>query len=406
MAVGTVEDITAHKELEGQLRRASKMEALGRLAGGVAHDFNNLLTVVNGYADLLVDALGDDERVVDAIEIRRAGSRATELTAQLLAFGRHGSLSLEPVDLNARISALVPMLRRLLGEDIEFEVRLDPEIGAVDADPSQLDQVVMNLVVNARDAMLDGGSLKLTTSHIEALSQADIGHEANPTWARLEISDSGVGIEPAVLDRIFEPFFTTKQKGRGTGLGLATVYSIVEQMAGRIRVESAVGMGARFIVDLPPSLDAPASVSTTEASHAERGSETILLVENEQAVRDFCKRALAMEGYRVVTAGPNEAMDLAISLGRDLDLLVTDVVMPDLDGRTLAAAITRNHSGLKVLFMSGYPRDLETDVSGQAAGGVLGKPFSARELSEAVRQVLDRPAGTAETPGDQRRVRP
>ena len=231
MAVGTVEDITAHKELEEQLRRASKMEALGRLAGGVAHDFNNLLTVVNGYADLLVDALGDDERVVDAIEIRRAGSRATELTAQLLAFGRHGSLSLEPVDLNARISALVPMLRRLLGEDIEFEVRLDPEIGAVDADPSQLDQVVMNLVVNARDAMLDGGSLKLTTSHIDALSQADIGQETNRTWARLEISDSGVGIEPAVLDRIFEPFFTTKQKGRGTGLGLAIASRLVKEIA-------------------------------------------------------------------------------------------------------------------------------------------------------------------------------
>ena len=406
MAVGTVEDITAHKELEEQLRRASKMEALGRLAGGVAHDFNNLLTVVNGYADLLVDALGDDERVVDAIEIRRAGSRATELTAQLLAFGRHGSLSLEPVDLNARISALVPMLRRLLGEDIEFEVRLDPEIGAVDADPSQLDQVVMNLVVNARDAMLDGGSLKLTTSHIDALSQADIGQETNRTWARLEISDSGVGIEPAVLDRIFEPFFTTKQKGRGTGLGLATVYSIVEQMAGRIRVESSVGMGARFIVDLPPSLDTPASVSTTEASHTERGSETILLVEDEQAVRDFCKRALEMEGYRVVAAGPNEALDHATALGRDLDLLVTDVVMPDLDGPALAAAIATTHAGLKVLFMSGYPRDREPELSGQAGMSVLGKPFSARELSEAVRQVLDRPAGTDDTLGDQRRVRP
>jgi two-component system cell cycle sensor histidine kinase/response regulator CckA len=166
-------------------------------------------------------------------------------------------------------------------------------------------------------------------------------------------------------------------------------------------------MGARFIVDLPPSLDTPASVSTTEASHTERGSETILLVEDEQAVRDFCKRALEMEGYRVVAAGPNEALDHATALGPDLDLLVTDVVMPDLDGPTLAAAITRNHAGLKVLFMSGYPRDLETELRGQAAGiGVLGKPFSARELSEAVRQVLDRPAGTDDTPGDQRRVRP
>jgi PAS domain S-box-containing protein len=253
MAVGTFEDVSAHKALEEQLRQALKMEALGRLAGGVAHDFNNLLTVVNGYADLLVDALGDDERAADAIEIRRAGDRAAELTSQLLAFGRRGSSALAPVDLNARISALVPMLRRLLGEAIEVEVQLDPALGAVDADPSQLDQVVMSLAANARDAMVDGGLLRLTTSHVEALSQPDAGREGTRTWAHLEISDSGVGIEPAVLDRIFEPFFTTKQKGKSTGLGLATVYSIVEQMAGRIRVESTVGHGSRFIVDLPLS---------------------------------------------------------------------------------------------------------------------------------------------------------
>jgi len=393
MAVGTVEDVTAQKALEEQLRQASKMEALGRLAGGVAHDFNNLLTVVNGYADILVDALGDDERVVDAIEIRRAGSRATELTAQLLAFGRRGSQALEPVDLNARISAIVPMLRRLLGEAIEFEVRLDPAIGAVEADPSQLDQVVMNLAVNARDAMLEGGRLTLTTSHVEAAFQTEIGHGLSRSWARLEISDSGVGIEPAVLDRIFEPFFTTKQKGRGTGLGLATVYGIVEQMAGRIRVESSVGNGARFIVDLPLSKHAPALTATAEPSQSGRGNETILLVEDEQAVRDFCKRALEIEGYRVFGCGPKEALDLAAALGSDLDLLVTDVVMPDIDGPAIAAALTKARAALKVLFMSGYPRDIEKELSGAKDGVfVLGKPFTSRELSEAVRRVLDRPA--------------
>ncbi len=410
MAVATVEDVTAHKALVEQVRQASKMEALGRLAGGVAHDFNNLLTVVNGYADLLVDALGDDERVVDAIEIRRAGSRATELTGQLLAFGRHRSQALESVDLNALIAALVPMLRRLLGEAIEFEVRLDPAIGVVEADPSQLDQVVMNLVVNARDAMLNGGRLQLTTSHIETPPQVEIGPEANRIWARLEISDSGVGIEPAVLDRIFEPFFTTKQKGRGTGLGLATVYSIVEQMAGRVRVESSVGNGARFIVDLPMSRQAPTTAAIVAPSQSGRGNETILLVEDEQAVRDFCKRALESEGYRVIAGGPEEALELAATLGQGLDLLVTDVVMPELDGPTIAAALARTRAGLKVLFMSGYPRDREKKLSGADGGAdggavVLGKPFSARELSEAVRRVLD-PAGPDGELVDELRVRP
>jgi nitrogen-specific signal transduction histidine kinase len=389
MAVGTFEDVSAHKALEEQLRQASKMEALGRLAGGVAHDFNNLLTVVNGYADLLVDALGDDERAADAIEIRRAGDRATELTSQLLAFGRHGSPALAPVDLNARISALVPMLRRLLGEAIEVAVRLDPALGAVDADPSQLDQVVMNLAVNARDAMVDGGLLRLTTSHVEALSQPDAVREATRTWAHLEISDSGVGIEPAVLDRIFEPFFTTKQKGKSTGLGLATVYSIVEQMAGRIRVESTVGQGSRFIVDLPLSKGVPVAAETTEPNGSGRGNETILLVEDEQAVREFCKRALESEGYRVYACGPSEVLELAAALGSELDMLVTDMVMPGLDGPAIAATLTKAKVGLKVLFMSGYPREGEKEVAADREMYVLGKPFSSRVLGEAVRRVLD-----------------
>jgi len=393
MAVATVEDVTAHKALEEQLRRASKMEALGRLAGGVAHDFNNLLTVVNGYADLLIDALGDDERAADALEIRRAGDRATELTSQLLAFGRRGSRQLEPVDLNARIAALVPMLRRLLGEAIDFDVRLDPAIGAVEADPSQLDQVVMNLVVNARDAMLSGGSLKLTTSRIDSPA-SEGSHDANRTWARLEISDTGVGIEPAVLDRIFEPFFTTKQKGRGTGLGLAPVSGIVQRMAGRIRVDSSVGNGARFIVDLPMSKGAPAPASAVEPADRRSGNETILLVEDEQSGREFCKRTLELEGYRVVACGPREALALAASLGSQLDLLVTDVVMPDLDGPAIAAAVAESRPGVKVLFMSGYPRDREKELSvADEHVMVLGKPFSSREIGEAVRRVLDRQSG-------------
>jgi two-component system cell cycle sensor histidine kinase/response regulator CckA len=208
------------------------------------------------------------------------------------------------------------------------------------------------------------------------------------------------------MDRIFEPFFTTKQKGRGTGLGLATVYGIVEQMAGRIRVESSIGNGARFIVDLPMSRQAPTSAALIAPSQSGRGNETILLVEDEQAVRDFCKRALESEGYRVIAGEPKEALDLAAALGPDLDLLVTDVVMPDLDGPTIAAALAKTRVGLKVLFISGYPRDREKELSGVDDGAmVLGKPFSSRELSEAVRRVLD-PAGSDGEVVDELRVRP
>ncbi len=392
-AVGTVEDITAHKSLEEQLRQASKMEALGRLASGVAHDFNNLLTVVNGYAEILADSLEGDERAADAIAIRAAGLRATELTAQLLAFGRRNKRALEAVQLNDRINAMVPMLQRVLGEDVEFKVTLERTLGAVQADPSQLDQVVMNLVVNGRDAMPSGGSLSLTTARGLA-SGGPSGREGDRAWARVEISDSGFGMEPEVLEHIFEPFFTTKGKGKGTGLGLATVYGIVQQMGGHIHVESAVGVGSRFIVELPLCEEASTEPSADSglAGSTGRASETILLVEDEPAVRDFCKRALEAEGYRVHVAGPHEALALADRLGPELDIVVTDVVMPDLDGPTIAAALRSRRRDLKVLFMSGYPRDREDELTGAfAEGAVLPKPFTPPELCDAVRRVLERP---------------
>ena len=391
LAVGTVEDISRHQVLEEQVRQASKMEALGRLAGGVAHDFNNLLTVVNGYADLLVLSLEGDERAADAIEIRRAGSRATELTAQLLAFGRRSKRALEPVDLNGRIEAMVPMLRRLLGEDIEFQVTLDQSLGAVEADPSQLDQLVMNLIVNGRDAMPSGGTLTLTTSRLAPSDAA--GRDPDSGWAQMEIADTGFGMEADVIEHIFEPFFTTKGQGKGTGLGLATVYGIVQQMGGRVRVDSTVNVGSRFIVELP-LCDGRSQSLGAENSPQEPGarpSETILLVEDEPAVRDFCKRALSAEGYKVHVAGPHEAFELAATLGNSLDILVSDVVMPDFDGPTIAAALSSHRPDLKVLFMSGYPRDREDELTGAAAeGAVLAKPFTARELCDAVRRVLDR----------------
>jgi PAS domain S-box-containing protein len=390
MAVGTVEDITSHQQLMAQLNQASKMEALGRLAGGVAHDFNNLLTVVNGYADLLATSLEGDERLADAMEIRRAGARAVELTAQLLAFGRRAARAAESIPLNERIEQMVPMLRRLLGEAIDFDVRLDQRIGCVEADPSQLDQVVMNLVVNGRDAMPSGGRLRLTSRLIDRPAGED--RPARLSWARIEIEDSGFGIEPEIIDRIFEPFFTTKVSGRGTGLGLATVYGIVQQMGGLIRVESKVGVGTTFQVELPLTETADGRTVQEPDDSSPHGTETILLVEDEAAVREFCKRALEAEGYRVVASGPREAVGHAEALGESLDLLLSDVVMPDPDGPTIAAALTSRRPGLRVLFMSGYPRDHEAEFSGAAAAGtVLGKPFDARQLAEAVRKVLDRP---------------
>ncbi len=402
MAVVTVEDVTEHKELEDRLRQASKMEALGRLAGGVAHDFNNLLTVVNGYADILVASLEGDERAADAQEIRRAGARGTELTGQLLAFGRRAPRSVERIELNDRIGALVPMLRRLLGEDIEFEVTLDQRLGFVETDPSQLDQVVMNLVVNARDAMPSGGELKLNTGLLPP-DPVGVAGRPGPSWARIEIVDSGFGMAPEVIDRIFEPFFTTKNLGQGTGLGLATVYGIVEAMGGHIHVQSTVGVGSRFQVDLPLGEGIASTAEAATPGSSRRGSETVLLVEDEPAVRDFCKRALEAEGYRVVATGPRGAVDEATTLGASLDLLLSDVVMPELDGPTIAAVLTARRPGLPVLFMSGYPRDREGEISGAAAAGaVLAKPFDARQLAEAVRRALDRTSSHA---GDGRKDR-
>jgi PAS domain S-box-containing protein len=392
LAVGTIEDITQHRTLEDQLRQASKMEALGRLASGVAHDFNNVLQVVNGYADLLAASLEGDERAAEADDIRRAGARGTELTAQLLAFGRRSKRTLEPVDLNGRIGASASMLRRLVGEDIEFGLDLDKSIGAVEADPSQLDQLVMNLVVNGRDAMPGGGTLLISTYAIDCGSA---GRQGEHGWAGISIADTGVGIEPEIVEHIFEPFFTTKGNGKGTGLGLATVYGIVQSMNGIVRVESTLGKGSRFIVELPlcEAGSSPEAVRPASQPPVVRAHESILLVEDEPTVRDFCKRALENEGYRVVAGGPREALGLSAGLGDDLDLLLTDVVMPDFDGPTIAAVLTSARRGLRVLFMSGYPRDMKGELTGAVAqGAILAKPFTPRELCDAVRRALDKPA--------------
>jgi PAS domain S-box-containing protein len=384
LAVATVEDVGEHKALEEHLRQASKMEALGRLAAGVAHDFNNLLTVVNGYSDLLAQVLEGEQRE-DVLKIKEAGGKAKDLTTQLLAFGRRAKPALKPIDLNRHIEDIAPMLRRLVGEDIEIGLEFDDAIENVEADPGQLDQVVINLVVNARDAMPGGGKLGLCTRYLDY----GLGREPGGAWARIEISDSGFGMEPEVLEHIFEPFFTTKGH-EGTGLGLAIVYGIVRQMGGLISVESRVGYGSRFIVDLPHTELRLEDCGPDESvRRADMTTATILVVEDEESVRDLCKRALEAEGYTVSACGPHEALAIADELGWRLDLVLTDVVMPDLDGPTIAAALRSRRQDLPILFMTGYPRNREEELTGAVARGeVLSKPFTAQELCEAIRRLL------------------
>ena len=386
LLVAMVEDVGQHKELEEQLRQASKMEALGRLASGVAHDFNNLLQIVNGYSELLAMSLEGEDRQ-QALEINSAGLRAKDLTGQLLTFGRRATPTLEAVDLNARIDGMVPMLTRLVGEDVAIGLRLDPAIKNVETDPSQLDQVILNLVGNARDAMPGGGKLSLTTHFLESVA----GRDPNQVWARIEIADSGVGMEPEVLEHIFEPFFTTKGS-EGTGLGLAIVYGIVQQMEGHIAVDSRLGFGTRFTVDLPHCETARDGDGTGKSRLAGPAkSATVLVVEDEASVREFCRRVLEGEGYSVRACGPREAFDAAETLGQRLDLVLTDVVMPEYDGPTIAAALRSRRQDLPILFMTGYPRNREEELTGAASRGeVLAKPFSPTELCDAVRRLLER----------------
>jgi two-component system cell cycle sensor histidine kinase/response regulator CckA len=383
-AIATVEDIGEHKTLEEQLRQASKMEALGRLAAGVAHDFNNMLTIVNGYSDLLAQTL-EGEQYEDVVKIRDAGAKAKELTGQLLAFARRARPSLQPVDLNRRVRDVAPMLGRLMGEDVAIELEFDDRIRHVEADPGQLDQVIINLAVNARDAMPGGGTLRLATQFLDEVA----GREPGTRWARLEISDSGLGMDADVLEHIFEPFFTTKGQ-EGTGLGLAIVYGIVGQMGGLISVESRLGSGSTFVIELP-HVEQPERSDDERARPVRGGTSpaTILVVEDEAAVRDLCKRALEADGYQVAACGPGDALRTADELGTRLDLVLTDVVMPELDGPTIAAALRSRRQDLPILFMTGYPRNREEELTGAAARGeVLAKPFTAQELGAAVRRLL------------------
>jgi len=396
-----VRDITEQKraeaeraKLEDQLRQAQKLESIGRLAGGVAHDFNNLLTVINGYSGFLLRALkaGDPLRSY-AEEITTAGERAASLTKQLLAFSRKQVIEPKVVDVNALIRESTLMLRRLIGDDILLETHLDSSLGQVMADPDQIHQVIMNLAVNARDAMPDGGALDIETLNVE-LGKDDIA-AIHPSgipgrYVLMTVTDTGQGMNETIRKHIFEPFFTTKGVGKGTGLGLSTVYGIMRQNGGWIEVWSEVGIGTAFKVYLP-RIDACAVEEEEMRLSVGGGGETILVVEDQEAVRSFAKAALRQHGYQVIQASDGDKALSVVKLhSEQIHLLLTDVVMPGLNGRELSERLKELRPNVKVLFISGYTADVIANRGVLDPGiAFLHKPFSQEELARKVREVLD-----------------
>jgi two-component system, cell cycle sensor histidine kinase and response regulator CckA len=382
---GSVEDVAQGMALEDQLRQAQKMEAIGQLAGGIAHDFNNLLTVINGYAQLLLlHTEGNESIEKDLQPILNAGQRAAVLTQRLLAFSRRQLLVPRVIDLNAVIRDLQPMLRRLLPENLGIAMSLAPDPIRVRADPAQIEQVILNLAVNSRDAMPDGGALRIGASMIQRGVPAQ-------DWAVLEVRDNGIGMDDATREHIFEPFFTTKEAGKGTGLGLSMVYGVVRQSGGQIEVESAPGAGATFRIYLPSVEQAEEEATRAEsAAQPVTGHETILLVEDDEAVRDLVGKTLDELGYNVLAVpGGKAALKQSAKFGREIDLLISDLVMPGMSGRDLARRLARKRPQLKVLYMSGYADEcIVQEASAEPRATLLPKPFSPGELEQAVRRAL------------------
>jgi signal transduction histidine kinase/CheY-like chemotaxis protein len=383
----------AAERSDAELLQARKMEAVGRLASGLAHDFANLLTLISGYSEILLGRLEPhDISRPELDEIRKAANRGSGLTSQLLAFCRRHAIEPQVLDLNALVLDMGNMLRRMIGEHIELATQLGAGLESVKADPGQMGQVIMNLAINARDAMPGGGRIDIRTENV------DLGPEhaqdqpgARPRrYVMLQVSDTGHGMDAGTLDRIFEPFFTTKALGRGYGLGLATVQSIVKQGSGDISVQSAVGLGTTFTIHLPVVSGAgPAETVEATLRPTTQGNETILLVEDEEGVRRLLKHVLAREGYNVLEAasGP-EALELYHQLRDPVDLLLTDVVMPRMSGRELADQILKLQPGLKIVFISGYA-DEAMAGTGNLAALFLAKPLRPAIVAEGVRAVLD-----------------
>jgi signal transduction histidine kinase/ActR/RegA family two-component response regulator len=379
------------KQLEQRLRQAHKMEAVGRLAGGVAHDFNNLLTIIRGHADLLSDRAESDSQRKSVEQIQKAANRAVGMTRQLLAFSRMQVLQPRVVDLNAIITEMGKMLPRLIGEHIEYSFSPQPDLMTVQADPGQIEQVLMNLAVNARDAMPDGGKLQVRTANMEIGPEEAAKRPAMVpgSYALISVSDTGHGMDEETKAHIFEPFFTTKEVGKGTGLGLATVYGIVKQSRGFIWVHSTPGHGTTFEIFFPgTTAAATASASEVPAAAANRGSETILLVEDEPGVRDLAHEFLKQAGYKVLEANDGaEALEVAGRYAGTIDLLLTDMVMPRISGKELMRILRETRPGLKVVMMSGYS-EFSADGKEGAEFFSLAKPFSMSSLVEKLDEVL------------------
>jgi PAS domain S-box-containing protein len=395
--VGTAIDLVERRRLESQLRQSQKMEAIGRLAGGVAHDFNNVLTVILSNSEMLAGGLGpEDPRRQELIEIRDAAQRAATLTRQLLAFSRKQVLKPRVLSLNAVVVTLEKMLRRLIGEDIELATELQPELWAVEADPGQLEQIIMNLAVNARDAMPEGGRLSIATDNADI--DDGFAREHFPMvpgrYVMLAVSDSGAGMDAETQRHIFEPFFTTKPRGRGTGLGLSMVYGIVKQSGGYIWAYSEPGEGAKFEVYFPCAegdrSDAKAALATGSALP---GKETVLLAEDEDSVRRLARRILEEVGYTVLEArGATEALRISEGWDGPIDLLLTDVVMPELNGRELAERLSVLRPRIQILYISGYTDHEILDGIIGPGNNFLQKPFTPEALTNKVREALDVPA--------------
>ncbi len=389
---GIARDVTQRTQLEEQLRQSQKMEAIGQLAGGVAHDFNNLLTVIGGYSSILLVKLPRDSPYRAGIqEIQKASDRASSLTRQLLAFSRKQILQPKILDLNAVVSNLDKMLRRLIGEDVDLLTITDPKLDKVKADPGQIEQVLLNLAVNARDAMPEGGKLTIETGNAELSEDyARLHGVPSGAYVMLAVSDTGCGMEAATRERIFEPFFTTKEAGKGTGLGLATLYGIVKQSGGNVWVYSEVDHGTTFKIYLPRVEEFATIGELSGAKLTPHGTETVLLVEDEDQVRTILKQILENQGYHVLSASHGkEALAISREPG-DIQLMITDVVMPQMSGRELAERMILARPSLRVLFMSGYTDDaivrhglLDEKLN------FIQKPFDSATVARKVRDVLD-----------------
>src|SRR5258708_5543256 len=385
-----VEDVTERRNLEEQLRQSQKMEAVGRLAGGIAHDFNNLLTVVKGYSELMLSEMQEGNPLgTDAEEVKKAAGRAVSLTRQLLAFSRRQVVEAKVLDLNSIVVNMDKLLRPLLREDIELYMSLEPGLGSIKADPGQIEQVIMNLAVNARDAMPDGGRLRIETTEAVVEHRTDM---KSGRYVVLSISDTGIGMDELVRVHAFEPFFTTKETGKGTGLGLSTVYGIVKQSGGYIWIESERNVGTVFKIYLPwLAAEHAETVKVADVPRPSLAAETVLLVEDEDGVRTLVKLMLERQGYTVLHAKDGvEAVMICEQHAGNIDLLITDVVLEHLSGRELAEKLVSLRPSMRTLYISGYTDDaivhhgvLSSDMA------FLQKPFTAEALLEKVRQLVD-----------------